>query len=233
MFSSVGSTPTKCCLTGETFLHPEGLHPAENQMVVQKTSLDPHASLCHPKTHKTTPDQTWPACRCPTFLHPAPMFQPVFPLGHGSKSRTPSEHFNPHQNRPKWVVHLPQNGTIGFDPHAVLSGPSGRAIRDEPGVHGLSLRVVEAGAKARGLGVRPPLAVHGAGPLEGLAVLRARDGGRNPGEPPGNSPKTWACLEHRWPFGEIDGASEWKNPHVNQESISVFKQTNPKGHLWS
>ena len=29
---------------------------------------------------------------------------------------TPSEHPNPHENRLKWVVHLPQNGTIGFDP---------------------------------------------------------------------------------------------------------------------
>ena len=31
-------------------------------------------------------------------------------------NRTPSEHSNPHQNRLKWVVHPPQNGTIGFDP---------------------------------------------------------------------------------------------------------------------
>ena len=31
-------------------------------------------------------------------------------------NRTPSEHPNPHQNRRKWVVHLPQNGTIRFDP---------------------------------------------------------------------------------------------------------------------
>ena len=29
---------------------------------------------------------------------------------------TPSEHPNPHENRLTWVVHLPQNGTIGFDP---------------------------------------------------------------------------------------------------------------------
>ena len=28
----------------------------------------------------------------------------------------PSEHPNPHSKRLKWVVHLPQNGTIGFDP---------------------------------------------------------------------------------------------------------------------
>ena len=28
--------------------------------------------------------------------------------GHGSKSSTPSEHPNPHKNRLKWVVHLPQ-----------------------------------------------------------------------------------------------------------------------------
>ena len=38
------------------------------------------------------------------------------PHGHGSKARTPSEHPNPHENRLKWVVHLPQNGNIGFDP---------------------------------------------------------------------------------------------------------------------
>ena len=31
-------------------------------------------------------------------------------------NRTPSEHSNPHKNRLKRVVHLPQNGTIGFDP---------------------------------------------------------------------------------------------------------------------
>ena len=31
-------------------------------------------------------------------------------FGHGSKPRTPSEHPNPHSNRLKWVVHLPQNG---------------------------------------------------------------------------------------------------------------------------
>ena len=31
-------------------------------------------------------------------------------------NRTPNEHPNPHSNRLKWVVHLPQNGTIGFDP---------------------------------------------------------------------------------------------------------------------
>ena len=32
-------------------------------------------------------------------------------FGHGSKSRlSPSEHPNPHKNRLKWVVHLPQDG---------------------------------------------------------------------------------------------------------------------------
>ena len=36
--------------------------------------------------------------------------------GHGSKLRTPSEHPNPDSNRLHWVVHLPQNGTIGSDP---------------------------------------------------------------------------------------------------------------------
>ena len=30
-------------------------------------------------------------------------------------NRTPSEHPNPHY-RVKWAVHLPQNGTLGFDP---------------------------------------------------------------------------------------------------------------------
>ena len=38
-------------------------------------------------------------------------------FGHGSKSRTASEHPNLHLNRLKWVVHLPQLVTIGFDPH--------------------------------------------------------------------------------------------------------------------
>ena len=33
-----------------------------------------------------------------------------------AKSRTPSEHLNPDKIGLKWVVHLPQNGTIGFDP---------------------------------------------------------------------------------------------------------------------
>ena len=36
--------------------------------------------------------------------------------GHGSKARTPSENPNPHKNRLKWVVHLPEKGSIGFDP---------------------------------------------------------------------------------------------------------------------
>ena len=40
--------------------------------------------------------------------------------GHGSKSRTPSEHPNPHENRLKWVVHLAQNGINGFDPQSCL-----------------------------------------------------------------------------------------------------------------
>ena len=31
-------------------------------------------------------------------------------------NRTPSEHPNPHSDRLQWVVYLPQNGTIGFDP---------------------------------------------------------------------------------------------------------------------
>ena len=37
-------------------------------------------------------------------------------------NRTPSEHPNPHSNRVTWVVHPPQNGTIGFDaqPYAGL-----------------------------------------------------------------------------------------------------------------
>ena len=36
--------------------------------------------------------------------------------GHRLKAHISSEHPNPHQNRLKWVVHLPQNGTIAFDP---------------------------------------------------------------------------------------------------------------------
>ena len=38
------------------------------------------------------------------------------PYGHRSKARIPRKHPNPDSNRLKWVVHLPQNGTIGFDP---------------------------------------------------------------------------------------------------------------------
>ena len=41
--------------------------------------------------------------------------------GHGSKPRTPSEHPNPRKNRVTWVVHLPQNGTIGVDPQPCLT----------------------------------------------------------------------------------------------------------------
>ena len=39
-------------------------------------------------------------------------------MGQNPKSRTASEHPNPLRNKIglKWVVHLPQNGTIGFDP---------------------------------------------------------------------------------------------------------------------
>ena len=36
-------------------------------------------------------------------------------------NRTPSEYPNPHKNRLKWVVHLPRNGTIGFDPQPYLA----------------------------------------------------------------------------------------------------------------
>ena len=37
----------------------------------------------------------------------------------------PSEHPNPNYNRLKWVVHLPENGTIGVDPrpHAGIAPP--------------------------------------------------------------------------------------------------------------
>ena len=40
----------------------------------------------------------------------------------GVKIPYPSEHPNPHYNRLKWVVHLPQNGTIVFEPqpHKIL-----------------------------------------------------------------------------------------------------------------
>ena len=41
-------------------------------------------------------------------------------FGYGSKPRTPSEHPNPHQNKLRWVVDLPQNGTIGVDPRPYL-----------------------------------------------------------------------------------------------------------------
>ena len=38
-------------------------------------------------------------------------------------------HPNPHQNRLKWVVHLPQNGTIGFDPQPTGDFPFGLPLR--------------------------------------------------------------------------------------------------------
>ena len=46
--------------------------------------------------------------------------------GHGSKSRVPpSEHPDPHENRLKWVVHLPEIGTIGFDTQACICFETG------------------------------------------------------------------------------------------------------------
>ena len=41
-------------------------------------------------------------------------------LAMGQKARTPMN-IPTHSNRLKWVVHLPQNGTIGFDPQPSLS----------------------------------------------------------------------------------------------------------------
>ena len=49
---------------------------------------------------------------CPCNLQ-MPRFFHIWPR---VKSRTPSAYPNPHENGPKWAVHLPQNGTIGFDP---------------------------------------------------------------------------------------------------------------------
>ena len=37
-------------------------------------------------------------------------------LAMGQNPVPSSEHPNPHENRLKWVVHLFQNGTIGFEP---------------------------------------------------------------------------------------------------------------------
>ena len=53
------------------------------------------------------------------------MFHHLYMAMGQNPNRTPSEHPNPNKNRPKWVVHLPQNGTIGFDPqtHIVLQRP--------------------------------------------------------------------------------------------------------------
>ena len=52
------------------------------------------------------------------------------PYGHGSKARTPSAL----KQVLKWVVHLPQNGTIGFDPqpYGLLTSPNCRAAAIEP-----------------------------------------------------------------------------------------------------
>ena len=69
------------------------------------------------------------------------------PHGHGSKSRTLSEDPNPHQNRLKWVVHLPQNGTIGFDPPPTFKK---QKRNPQPGLHGAQL-VVDPRLLAHGL----------------------------------------------------------------------------------
>ena len=73
-------------------------------------------------------------------------------VGFGSKSRTPSEHPNPHYNRLKWVVHLPRNGTSGFDPQPFLAY----------GTSQFSLCLLGGGdcGAAQGHGARPALRAH-------------------------------------------------------------------------
>ena len=34
-------------------------------------------------------------------------------------------------------------------------------------------------------------------------------------------------LEHRWPFGKIDGSGKWNNPHLSQGSPSIFGANQP------
>ena len=58
-------------------------------------------------------------------------------LRHGSKSRTSSEHPNPHQNRLTCVMHLPQNGTFGFDPQPLRSHNKKRPLA--PAIRALSV----------------------------------------------------------------------------------------------
>ena len=49
-----------------------------------------------------------------------PVYIYIHICGHGSKSRTPGKPPNSHIDRLNWVVHLPQNGTIGFDPQPYI-----------------------------------------------------------------------------------------------------------------
>ena len=50
-------------------------------------------------------------------------------FGHGSKSRTPSKHPNPHQNRLKWVVHLPCDP----QPSSAVFKETGKRMTSRPG----------------------------------------------------------------------------------------------------
>ena len=61
-------------------------------------------------------------------------------------NRTPSEHPNPHQHRLKWLVHLPQNGTISFDPQPYQ--PSRTVLNHGTTIH-LLARCAEACKKVR------------------------------------------------------------------------------------
>ena len=106
--------------------------------VSKNTPIAPASAAHKPRKLTTHPQSAGRKARSEagTGRGPSPGFppprEPAGPNGHGSKSHTPSEHPNPHYNRLKWVVHLPRNGTIGFDPQPnANSPPFGSQKRDE------------------------------------------------------------------------------------------------------
>ena len=96
------------------------------------------------KLKKAKRRTTLPPCRVPFFYKPPADLNPevsrlgkattpgVKSTGHGSKSRTPSEHPNPHQNSPKRVVHLPQNGIPLVLTHSLLCQKKKKRTRGAP-----------------------------------------------------------------------------------------------------
>ena len=111
-----------------------------------RTNLQPVSSISNqtnPKTPSYGPMVLWssiprfllhrmPAGRqplaIPSIHSPIPVWN-LTEMAMGQKTnRTPNEHPNPHQNRLKRGVRLPQNGTIGFDPQ-----PNGSNVGKQQG----------------------------------------------------------------------------------------------------